>query len=225
MGHGFCCTVLVRECSPRQCRKSRVGKIMLSSHTPAITAGQIKKEEAVVANMVKCDLQMQKTETCGASVQNVHCTKAGTAGGRNIQSKVNIWQIGVSIWVSHLQTFWSQQRSSQFGQGVLRHSLDVSQNRPNESWCESDYFLFWGQRSLHSAVRFVRMDSCFLYISFILVESWFFLLSWPLDSSMQCDSTVLMFLRTSVILFQPLLNCLKSPYCGETQVSVIEKNK
>lgn len=149
MGHGFCCTVLVRECSPRQCRKSRVGKIMLSSHTPAITVGQIKKEEAVVANMVKCDLQMQKTETCGASVQNVHCTKAGTAGGRNIQSKVNIWQIAVSIWVSHLQTFWSQQRSSQFGQGVLRHTLDVSQNRPNESWCESDYFLFWWQRSLH----------------------------------------------------------------------------
>ena len=84
--------------------------------------------------------------TCGTSVQNFQCTKAGTAGGRNIQSEVNIWQLAVSV--SHLQTCWSQPSSSQCDQGVLRHSSDMSQNRPDESWCRSDYLLFWQQRNL-----------------------------------------------------------------------------
>lgn len=87
---------------------------------------------------------------CGASAQNVQCTKAGTAGGRKSQSKVNTWQVAVSIWVSHLQTFWSQ-RFSPFGQQFLRHSSDVyfgmSQNTPDKSWCECDCFLFWWPRS------------------------------------------------------------------------------
>lgn len=38
-----------------------------------------------------------EAKTCGASVQNVQCTKAGEAGGKNIWPKTNIWEVAVTI--------------------------------------------------------------------------------------------------------------------------------
>lgn len=129
---------------------------------------------------------MSGAETSEASVQNIQCRKAGRAGGRNVDTKINTWTVNtcqiqskVNTWPPSELTPSDLLKPAEIWADWGGHSSDMSQNSPDKTWCEGNCFLFYSKIStvINSSACFVRKDRCFIYIGFILLEPWFFSLS------------------------------------------------